>query len=130
MPGEASAAGDHGGFGRAVGVPDLAGWGGEAFGEFGWAGLAAHDQQADAGESVDRPQRDEGRDGRDDGDVIGDEPRAEVDAAADEGAGGGHETRAVTPSQPHLLAGGVEGHGEASHDPIAHTDRIVLQEHS
>ena len=42
----------------------------------------------------------------------------------------GHQAGAVPPGQPHLLAGGVEGDGQAGEHAVAGADRLVLQEHS
>jgi hypothetical protein len=60
---ELGTAGDDGGLGGAVGVPDLAGVGGQARADLGRARLAAEDEQADVGEGVGRPEGDEGRHG-------------------------------------------------------------------
>ena len=47
----------------------------------------------------------------------------------DERAGGRDEAGAVPPGEPHLLAAGVEGDGQAGHHPVARADGLVLQEH-
>ena len=53
-----SRAGDHGGLGGTVGVPHLAsGAGASRVAELRRAGLAAEDQQPDAGQRLERPQR-------------------------------------------------------------------------
>ena len=126
---ELGTAGDDGGLGGAVGVPDLAGVGGQARADLGRARLAAEDEQADVGEGVGRPEGDEGGHGRDDGDVVGDQPGAEVHARAHEGARCRHEAGAVPPGEPHLLAAGVERDGQAGHDPVTRADRALLEEH-
>ena len=71
LAGEPGAAGDDGGLGGAVGVPDLAVGGGEAGADLGWAGLAAEDEEAHVVEGGRRPEGDEGRHRRHDGDVVG-----------------------------------------------------------
>ncbi len=129
LAGEPGAAGDDGGLGGAVGVPDLAARGGQAGADLGRAGLAAEDEQAHVVERRRRPERDQGGHGGDDGDVVGAQPRAEVHARLHERARGRDEAGAVAPGQPHLLAARVEGHAQPGHDPVARADRSVLQEH-
>ena len=79
---ESGRAGHHGGLGGAVGVPDFAPVDGQPLGEFGWAGLAAEDQQPHLLERLGGPQRSQRRHRRDHGDVAGHQPRPEVHAAA------------------------------------------------
>lgn len=128
LAGQQGGAGDDGGFGGAVRVPDLAAFGDQALGEFGRAGLTAEDQEADLVERLGLPERGQGRHGGDHGDLLLHEPGAEVGAAADLGAGYGHEAGAVAPGQPHLLAGGVEGDGESCHDAVAGADGLLGEE--
>ena len=119
----------HRGLGRAVGVPHLAAVDGESFGQLRRAGLAAEDQQPHRLERLGGPQRGQRRHRRDDGDVAGHQPRAEVHAAAHQRARRGHQAGAVPPGQPHLLAGRVERHRQSGEHPVAGPDRVVLQEH-
>ena len=111
-PVEACPARDDRRLGRPVGVPHLALRGDQPLGELGRARLAAEDEQPHRLERLGRPQGGEGRDRRHDRDLLRDEPGAEVHAGAHEAAGRRHETGAVAPGEPHLLARGVERHRE------------------
>jgi hypothetical protein len=126
--GQPRRAGDHGGLGRAVGVPHLTPVHRDALGQLGRASLATEDQQPDVVERVDRPQRGEGRHGGDHGDLALDQPRAEVDAGPHECARRRDQAGPVPPGQPHLLAGGVEGHRQAGEHPVSRPDRLLGEE--
>ena len=119
LAGEHGAGRDDRGLGGAVGVPDLAAGVHQAGGELVGARLPAEDEQADAAQRLGRPHRRERRHRGDGGDVPLDQPRAEVGARAHHGAGGGDQGGAGAPGQPHLLARGVEGHGEPRHHAVA-----------
>ena len=80
--GQLGGARDDRGLGGAVGVPDLAVRAGQPRADLGWACLAAEDEQPDGGQRLGRPQRHQGRHGRDHRDVVGDQPGPEVHAAA------------------------------------------------
>ena len=121
-------AGDDGRLGGAVGVPHLATVTDQAFGQFRRAGLAAEDHHPDTGEHRIGPHRGEGRHRGDDGDPPIPQPRAEVEAGLDDRARRGHEARPVGPGQPHLLAGGVERHGQPRQDPVAGAQRRAGEE--
>ena len=112
----------------SVGVPELAAGHGQAFDEFGGAGLAADDDQAHLVQALLRPQGEQGGDGGDRGDAALDQPGAQVGAGLDQGAGGGDQAGAMAPGQPHLLTGGVEGHREAGQDAVAGAQRMLAQE--
>ena len=124
LAGQLRTAGDHGGLGRAVGVPHLATGRHQPGGQLGWDRLAAHDQQPYAGQRLHRPQRDQGRDRRHHRDVVGDQPGPDVDAALDQRPRGRDQAGAVPPGQPHLLAGRVEGHREPGHHPVTRAQRV------
>lgn len=128
LAGHQGGTGDDGRLGRPVGVPDLPPLRHEPLHQLGRAGLAAEDQQPYVVEGLRLPERGERRHGRDDADLLFDQPGAQVGATAHLGARHGHQTGAVPPGQPHLLAGGVEGDGEARHDPVAGSDRVLGQE--
>lgn len=128
LAGQQRGAGDDGGLGGAVRVPDLAALGDQALGQLGRAGLAAEDQQPDLTQVVRLPERGQCRHRGDHGDLLFHQPGTEVGAAAHLGAGYGHEAGSVAPGQPHLLAGGVEGHGQSGHDPVAGCDRLLGEE--
>jgi hypothetical protein len=112
---------DHGGLGRAVGVPQLAG-AGKPLHELLRAGLAAEDQQADGGECAVVPDRGQRRDGRDDRHLTLRQPRAEFDAGAHQRARRRHEGGAVGPRQPHLLDARVERDGQAREHAVLRDD--------
>ena len=126
--GESRPARDHRGLGRAVGVPHLAPLAHQPGRELGRAGLAPQDQEADLLEGLVGPQRHQGGHRRHDRDAVGDEPRRDVDATADERSGSGHEAPAVPPRQPHLLTARVEGDRQSGHHAVAGSERYVLQE--
>jgi hypothetical protein len=125
---ELRGAGDDRRLRRPVGVPDLPARGLQASRELRRAGLAAHDQQPHGLERGVRPQRDQGGDGRDDGDGVREQPGADVDPRADQRARRRDQAGAVAPGQPHLLAARVESDREARHHPVARAQRGVLQE--
>ena len=120
--------GHHGGLRGAVGVPQLAFVLGQPRREVRRAGLPAEDQQPDVLEGLRGPQGGQGGHGGDHVDGAGDQPGTEVHAGPHERARGGHQAGAVAPGQPHLLAGGVEGHREAGQDAVVRAERVVLQE--
>ena len=125
---ELRAARDDRRLGGAVGVPDLAAVLDEPCGELGRAGLAAEDEQAYGGQRLGRPESDERRHGRDDGEVVRDEPRAELHAAAHERSRRRDEAGAVPPGEPHLLARRVERDRQPRHHAVAGAERLALQE--
>ena len=112
----------------SVGVPDLAAAARKPFTDLRRARLAAHDQQPHLVQRLRRPERDQRRDRRHDGDVVRHQPRPDVDAAAHQGPRSRHEARSVGPGQPHLLARRVEGDGQTRHHPVVLADRALLQE--
>ena len=120
-------AGHHGRLGGAVGVPHLAALG-QPVGQLLGAGLAAHDEQADIIQRHLRPQPSQGGHGGHDRDVAADQPRAQVLPGTHQGARGRHQAGAVAPGQPHFLAGGVEGHGQAGQHAVVRPERVVLAE--
>ena len=61
-------------------------------------------EEADGIEGVGGPEGHQGGHGRDHGDAVGHEPRAEVHPAAHQRPRRRHQARAVAPGQPHLLA--------------------------
>ena len=63
-------------------------------------------------------------------DRLADEPRGEILARPHEGPWRRHEARTVTPGEPHLLAGGVEGHGQSREHPVAGTEGRILEEYA
>ena len=116
--------------GGSVGVPHLASLDREPFGQLRRAGLTAEDQQPHRLERLGGPQRRERRHRRDDGDVPGHQPRAQVHAAAHQRPWRGHQARPVPPGQPHLLARRIERHRQTGEHPVARPDRAALQKHS
>ena len=122
---ELGAAGDDGRLGGAVGVPELAARSGEPGADLGRTGLATHDQQAYGVQRLGRPQRHQRRHRRDDRDVVGDQPRPDVDPAAHQRPRRRHQAAAVGPGEPHLLARRVEGHREAGHHPVRRAERLA-----
>ncbi len=128
LAGHEGGAGDDGGLGGSVGVPHLAALGHQTLHQLGRAGLTAEDQQPDLVEGLRLPEGGQGGHGGDDGDLLLDQPGPQVGAAADLGARHRHQAGAVAPGQPHLLAGGVEGDGEARRDPVAGSDRVLGEE--
>ena len=125
LAGQPRGAGDHGRLGRPVRVPDLAALDGQALGQLRRAGLAAEDQQPDVLERLDRPQRGQGRHGRHHVMRCSASHGPEVDAAAHQRPRGRHQAGAVPPGQPHLLAGGVEGHGQPGQHPVVRAERLA-----
>ena len=125
--GQLGAAGDHGGLGGAVGVPDLALRGDQPGAQFGRAGLAAQNQQPHPGQGFHRPQRHQGRHGAHHGDAVGLQPGPQVHARAHQRAWRRHQAGPVAPRQPHLFARGVEGHRQPGHHPVAHPQRGVSE---
>ena len=123
------AAGHHGRLGGAVGVPHLAAVHGQPVRQVRRAGLPAEDQQPHRLQCFRRPQRRQGRDRRDHGDVPGDQPGPQVHATAHQRPGGRYQGGAVPPGQPHLLAGRVETDRQTRENPVAGSDRVVPQEH-
>ena len=123
------AAGHDGGLGRAIGVPELAGIGGQAGGQLRRAGLAAEDQQTHGIQGLIGPEASQGRHGGHGRDTAGNQPRTQIHAGANQGARGRHQAGAVAPSQPHFLTGSVEGHGQSGQHAVARGQRLVLQEH-
>ena len=59
---------------------------------------------------------------------MGDEPRSQVHSRSHQGAGRRYEAGSVSPGQPHLLAGGVECHGESGEHPVSRPEGRALQE--
>ncbi len=127
-PAQRRGAGDDGGLGGPVGVPDFASVHGQPVGEFGRAGLAAENQQPDAFQRLDGPQRGERGHRGHHRDAVVDQPGAQVHAGPDQGAGRRDQARPVPPGEPHLLAGGIEGHREAGQYPVLGSHRLGLQE--
>ena len=118
-------AGDDGGLGGTVGVPHLPIVLAEASAEFGRAGLTAEDEEANIVETLRRPQCGECRHGRDDGDLPRRQPRAQVHSGLHQRTRSRDEACAVPPRQPHLLTGGVEGHGQSGEDPVSRPQRLL-----
>ena len=58
---------------------------------------------------------------------MGDEPGAQVGAAAHKRAGSWHQAGTVAPGQPHLFTARVEGHRKAGQHPVCSADRFALQ---
>ena len=129
-PVQRGGAGHHRRLGGAVGVPHLAAVHGEPFGQFGWAGLAAEDQQPDRLQRLGGPQRGQRRYRRDDRDVTADQPRTQIHAAAHQRPRRRYQARTVAPGQPHLLAGCVEGDRQPGQHPVTGADGSRLQEHA
>ena len=75
------------------------------------------------------PQRREGGHGRHDRDPALHQPPAQLRARFHQRPGGGHQAGAVTPGEPHLLAGGVEGHRQTGQHPVAWPQWRGLEEH-
>ena len=119
---------DHGGLGGPVGVPYFASFDGEPFGKVGRARLPAEDQQPDTFQRLHGPESGQRGDGGDHGDAVADEPGAEVHPGPHQRPGCRNQAGAVAPREPHFLAGGIEGNGQAGQHPVLRTHRIGLQE--
>ena len=130
LAGELGAAGDDGGLGRAVGVPDLAARAPPA-GRPARAGTASPPMISSRTPASDSGGHSATR--------VGTVETTVTSFATSHGPtsmplltsarGAGTRQRAVPPGQPHLLAAGVEGHREPGHHPVADPQRIGLQEH-
>ncbi len=125
---EPSGARDHGGLGGPVGIPHFPSFDGEPLGKVRRARLAAEDQQPDAFQRLHGPERGERGDGGDHGDAVADEPGAEVHPGPDQRPGCRDKAGTVAPREPHFLAGGIEGNGQAGQHPVLRAHRIALQE--
>ena len=119
---------DHGGLGGPVGVPHFPAFDGEPLGKVRRTRLPAEDEQADAFQRLDGPERGERGDGGDHRDAVADEPGAEVHPGPYQRPGCRNEAGAVTPREPHFLAGGIEGNGQSGQHPVLRPHRIALQE--
>ena len=128
VAGQQRRARDDGRLRRPVRVPDLAPLPDQPRDELGRAGLAAEDEQPHAGQLLGPPQPGERRHGRDDGDALRHQPRAEVHAGAHQRARRGDQAGAVRPREPHLLAAGVERHGQPRQHAVARAERCRLEE--
>ena len=124
------ATGDDGGLGRAVRVPHLATRRDESRVEFRRQGLPTEDDEPHLRQRVEGPQRDEGGDGRDDGDPVRGQPRGQVHPGAHQRARRRDEARAVAPGQPHFFAARVEGDRQSGHHPVTRAQGCLLDKQS
>ena len=129
LAGQQGAGGDHGGLGGAVGVPHLTPGTHEVLRELQGARLAPEDEQPHAVQGLAGPQGGQRGHGGDGGDLLVHDPLAEVRAGAHDAPGRGHQGGAVAPGQPHLLARGVERHGQPRHHAVAGPERAALEVH-
>ena len=125
---EGSGTGDHRRFGRSVGVPHLPAFHGEPFSQFRRAGLPAEDQQPDVLQGLGGPQRSQCGHRGHHRDAVADQPRPEIHPRPHQNPRCRHQAGAVAPGQPHLLAGGVERHGQAGEDAVLGAGGLIAQE--
>ena len=118
------------GLGGAVGVPDLATRDRHVLHERRRTGLAPEDEEAHLVEGIVGPEGGEGGDGGHDGDPLRGQPRTEIHAGPDQGAGRWDQAGPVTPRQPHLLARRIERDRQPREHAVIGPDRLIDDEGS